>query len=457
MDIRIRRTITIAFFLFFFIVSPLLLLYASGYRYDFKRGTLLRTGNIFIEATDVKDATVYIDNKPYSELLNKKLFLKNLTPGDYTIRIEKEGYTTWEKKLRVDGTLTTFLKDVVLFLTSKPVEITKGPITDYLTSPDHNFISFIRTTSGVAEIWLYNTRYNEEQLLYRTSADLQPKMSWAKSSNRLMLILPNRALIYKTSSTPFSLLADIIMTKDVTTVWDETSDSTILLFGNEQISRYDLVTKKTDIIFETNQGEKISDIRVTNGSSILALIESDNNTSALLIDNSIKVKKEIFSVSGIGIKIIENTAQYLILSNKNTHKLYLVRKSGSNPLENLLSEDNFTLDGVSASLSPDKTRLLIINDYELSIFNIESKEINLINRFGQPIINAQWYDDSQHVMITVNDSVTISDLNIQSQKAALVTIMKADKIFNAELLNGQTVIVHGQLDDINSLYSIKIR
>lgn len=457
MDIRIRRTITIVFFLFFFIVSPLLLLYASGFRYDFKRGTLLRTGNIFIEATDVKDATVYIDDKPHTELLNKKLFLKNLTPGDYTIRIEKEGYTTWEKKLRVDGTLTTFLKDVVLFLTSSPVEITKGPISDYATSPDHNFISFIRSNSEVSEVWLYNTRYNEEQLLYRTSTDLQPKMSWAKSSNRLMLVLPNRALIYKTSSAPFTLLSEISLTKDITAVWDETNDSTILMFGNQQISRYDLVTKKTDFIFETNEGEKISDIRVTNGTSILALIESGNKTSALLIDNLIKVKKEIFSVTGVGIKIIENSAQYLILSNKNTHKLYLVRKSGSNPLENLLSVDNFTLDGVTASLSPDKTRLLIVNDYELSIFNLGSRAINLINRFGKPIINAQWYDDSQHVMITVNDSVTISDLNIQSQKAALVTIMKADKIFNAELLNSQTVITHSQLEDDKSLYSIKIR
>lgn len=457
MDIRIRRSITIGFFLFFFIVSPLLLLYASGYRYDYKRGTLLRTGNIYIEASDVKDATVLIDDKPYGELLNKKLFLKDLLPGEYIIRIEKDGYTTWEKKLRVEGTLTTFIKDVVLFLTSKPVELTHSQISDYLTSPDHNFIAFIRSNAGVPEVWLYNIEYNEEQLVYRVSGDFQPKILWAKSSNRLMIILPEHVLVYKTSAAPFTQISDIPLGKDISATWDEESDSTILLSSQSGINRYDLITKKTDSILQATIGEKITDARVTNGSSILALIETEGNTSAQLIDINLRLKKEIFSVAGNGIKIIENSPQYLILSNKNTHKLYIVRKASSNPLANLLSEDNFTLDGVTASLSPDKTRLLIVNDYELSIFNINTKDLTLINRFGQPIINAQWYDDSQHVMIAVSNSVMISDLNIQSQQAALVTIMKADLIANAELLNSQKVVVHAQLQKENSLYSIQLR
>lgn len=457
MDIRIRRFITIGFFLFFFIVSPLLLLYASGFRYDFKRGTLLRTGNIFIEANEVKDATVYIDDKPYDELLDKKLFLKNLIPGEYTVRIEKDGYTTWEKKLRVEGKLTTFLKDVVLFLTSKPVELTRGPITDYITSPDHNFIAFVRSNAGVPEVWLYNIEYNEEQLVYRVSGDIQPTVSWAKSSNQLMIRLPDHALIYRTSISPFLEIANIPIDKNISASWDEISDSTILLSSNLEINRFDLIAKKTETILKADAGEKITDIRVTNGSSILALIEAGEKTSAFLIDTTLRLKKEIFSVAGSGIKIIENSPQYLILSNKNTHKLYLVRKSGANPLENILSVDNFTLDGITATLSPDKTRLLIVNDYELSIFNIGTKEISLINRFGQPIINAEWYNDSQHVIITVNDSVMISDLNIQSQNAALVTIITADNIKKAELISSQSVIVHAQIQKNNSLYSVQIR
>lgn len=457
MDIRIRRTITLGFFLFFFIVSPLLLLYASGYRYDVKRGSLLRTGNIFIEASDVKDATVFIDEKPYRDLLNKKLFLKNLIPGEYTIRIEKEGYTTWEKKLRVDGALTTFLKDVVLFLKSKPVELTKSSVLDHVISPDHNLIAFVRSNVGLSEVWLYNIEYSEEQLIYRSSADIVPEIKWAKSSNRLMIHLPEHILIYKINNSPLLQIADIPLSKDGSAIWDEESDSTIILTSSSIIHRYDLITKKTDTILEADSTEKISDIRVTNGSSILALIETSDKTSALLIDNTLKLKKEIFSVTGSGIKIIENSPQYLILANKNTHKLYLIRKSGSNPLENLLSEANFTLDGVTASLSPDKTRLLIVNDYELSIFNISNRDLTLINRFGQPIINAQWYDDSQHVMISVSNSIMITDLNIQSQKAALVHIMTADKIIRAQLINSSMIITQALIQKNNTLYSIKIR
>lgn len=77
-----------------------ILLYSLGYRIssDFK---VVKTGGIFIRASET-GADVFVGSKhKRTSLLGKSGLIKNLAPGTYKVAVRKEGFWDWEKSLDV--------------------------------------------------------------------------------------------------------------------------------------------------------------------------------------------------------------------------------------------------------------------------------------------------------------------------------------------------------------------
>lgn len=102
MNKRFKNLILILSFLIFFGLGYLIVLYAYGYQFDFKNLNWIKTGNLFVK-TNISDAQIYIDDR----LTGKTSFLsatfaeKYLLPGDYEIRIEKEGFLPLFKSIEI--------------------------------------------------------------------------------------------------------------------------------------------------------------------------------------------------------------------------------------------------------------------------------------------------------------------------------------------------------------------
>ena len=100
MNLRVRKLILLGFALIFLIAVPLVILTTAGYRYNWKRGTLEKTGIIKF-VTKPTGARVWLDGQPLARTTPLSEF--RLLPEDYDIRIEKDGYfdyqyrTTFEK------------------------------------------------------------------------------------------------------------------------------------------------------------------------------------------------------------------------------------------------------------------------------------------------------------------------------------------------------------------------
>ncbi len=122
---RLTRTKRVMIMLFligtFFIVSPILIFYTMGFRYDLKSGIVRTTGVISVNI-EPKDARVYIQEKPIQEKMPARL--SNLTPGAYRMRIEKQGYKTWEKEINVVSNQTTYIHSFELLKDATPAEAT---------------------------------------------------------------------------------------------------------------------------------------------------------------------------------------------------------------------------------------------------------------------------------------------------------------------------------------------
>lgn len=103
-----QRTFTLLLAIFI-IALPFLYLYATGYRFDFKKPTqLISTGGLYL-AVDRTGAEIYIDNELVRETrtFRKAFYAQNLDVGTHRVHVQKEGYHTWVKELPVSRHLVT--------------------------------------------------------------------------------------------------------------------------------------------------------------------------------------------------------------------------------------------------------------------------------------------------------------------------------------------------------------
>jgi len=110
----------IIFLLFFLVCLGGIILYSRGYRFNFKEKNLGAIGIIAINS-DPNAAKIYI-NSQLKGVTNQSF---KLPPGEYLIEIKKDGYTNWQKKLKIKGELV-YTIDAQLF----PINSSLVPVTN---------------------------------------------------------------------------------------------------------------------------------------------------------------------------------------------------------------------------------------------------------------------------------------------------------------------------------------
>lgn len=101
------RKRTFFFLVMVFLISlPFLFLYATGYKFGFKK--LISTGGIYV-AAERTGAEIFIDGELVRETrtFRKAFYAQNLDAGTHRISVQKEGYHTWVKELPVTKRLVT--------------------------------------------------------------------------------------------------------------------------------------------------------------------------------------------------------------------------------------------------------------------------------------------------------------------------------------------------------------
>ncbi len=129
-----RRMIALAFIVGFIISAPLLLMYASGFRYNKKRGILEGYGAITIE-TVPKGARVFINDEEWEGVTPARI--NNLQANIYKLRVEKEGYTRWQDEVSVQSGENEIYRDITLFRKTIP---TSHPILESFAAHAYDLV-----------------------------------------------------------------------------------------------------------------------------------------------------------------------------------------------------------------------------------------------------------------------------------------------------------------------------
>lgn len=177
-----KKTRTILFLIclfLFLLISPTVLLYSQGYRFDFENKRLTQTGGLFIKA-EPKRAEIYINGRlvKKTDFFFGSALVENLLPKRHQIEVKKEGYLAWEKNLEIKERQVTEAKNIILFPENLNFNILTRGIKDFWFSPDEKKIILKEAGEIGWTLKLYDLEKNvkshliNETDIYSRGADL---------------------------------------------------------------------------------------------------------------------------------------------------------------------------------------------------------------------------------------------------------------------------------------------
>jgi hypothetical protein len=353
-----QRKFLFSFFLFLFLVfGPTLIFYSLGYRFDFEKKKITKTGGIFIKALP-KEVEVLIEGKTKKKTdpFFGSLLIENLLPKKYKVRVEKEGYFPWEKELEVEEEKVTEVKNLILF------------------PKDLNFYQIL---NGVDQFWILP---NQKELVLKE----REGEKWVLKSYSLEKKLKS----YLASQDDFGRESEFLELN-----FGEPDQIEIAVKIKGEIKNFVLDLKKSPPQIKEKKEGKIPENAICfkkfggnfyffDKSGYLFKREERLNEEPL---NSIEnCKLEIFD----GLIFLESAGNLYFLREEKFEKIF----------ENL--------KGIGAF--PDSKKVAIFSDYEIWIF--ENGKIEFLNRFSEKIEKLYWFNENYLILLS-GGKIKISELD----------------------------------------------
>jgi hypothetical protein len=243
---RIRRFLFWTTTIFFILATPTILLYAWGYSFDWQKKRPVLTGGLYLKSIP-KESEVYLNNKLKGET---PAFIKRLLPKDYQVKIVKEGFHPWQKKLKVESKLVTEARNILLIPLAPVLETVdeKLPenfsLSEFLPQEKSDNIFYIQQPSYI----LYKTdqigSFQEQISLAPLPAD-QPYKIFASLNEKIAVLSENYQLYLLNPETRIFEL----ITKNVQAVQFSNDNKKLLYFTPTEIWVYYL----EDIVLQPNK------------------------------------------------------------------------------------------------------------------------------------------------------------------------------------------------------------
>ena len=366
-----RRTLLFIISLVMFIlVAPAVVFYSQGYRFDFQEKIIVQTGAFYFKVLPY-NSEILINGKLEKETsgLTGSALVNNFLPKTYEVKIEKEGYYSWEKNLEVIEKQVTEAKNIVLFPKDQEFELLGENISNF---------------------WI-----TEEGII-----TLEPKdKTW-----ELKLLEPKK-----------DIKSHLIDEKDV---YSRGADFiSIELSKNPKEVYLNVGIKEQEKRFILNFDKFPPTITEENNTLLPEnILDLDDN---YYLDNLgyIFEKKSLSKINENPFPIFKETKYELNVFNdyfflKENKSLYLFEKD-SETFKNLFDNVN------EMKVSPSSKNLAIINGSELWILALEKnigqprREIEekiFLTRFSEKIDNLFWLNEN-YLIFTFKDKIKIAEID----------------------------------------------
>ena len=346
------------FFIFvaaFLISAPVVVLYTAGYRYQFGVNKIVQTGILNVTSFP-RGASIFIDDKKQKE--NTPAVIDNIMPGKHIVRVQKDGYTSWQKTLEVQSRQSTFANDIILFLEqdieSETITLETNPIINESTKQ-----------------WSYITDDGSwVEVLVKEDFDAQPKS---------LLRLP------KQKSQTYSV------------EWTDT---------NEILFIESTGTKQAKTLLNVQTGEQKPIEEKLSAFAMKNL--SDRSVLSVKGENDIA---KIIAYLPLGSYIFENSPNpYLLLNDTAHNRLILI-----DPTQ---TQEQILLN-VSANQwnwSNTGNALLFSDGFDVAVYSPVSHRQETLTRVSEPINGLKWYEKGLIAVFASKEGITALELDQRSQR-----------------------------------------
>lgn len=291
----------------FFIISPIIIFYTAGYRYDWEKHKINQTGVISIDIKP-KDSNIYLNGVKINQTIPIKL--NNRAPGVYSIKIQKEGYHDWIKDINVESKKTTYIKDITLFKQSLPIkileEIDPSNIQNIYPSRNGNYLIILTKKDLVFELFLYNTDNKKiNQIIREETVTDSLEVNWSQFSDFAMIKTTKKNKINIEIFNPNN--------PELSENYSFNEDINSYQWSNNQHSGILFVNQNNKIIKLSNKNK--NDLAITTSS--VWYIDNQENTWILEDKKLIKNNLDLFHLAEPNIqKIIYLKNKYILIKRE---------------------------------------------------------------------------------------------------------------------------------------------
>lgn len=383
------------------VISVAIIFYGRGYRLDFDEKNVAPKG-LLVANSQPNGAQVFVDGK-LTSATNSTITLE---PGWYNVRIEKEGYSRWEKKLRVQGEVVA-KTDTILF----PINPSLSPIT----------------VTGIANPKLSP---DNNKIVFTVSKAINGVQDAVDGSGVFILDLNDRPLGSTRNSRQIAKESPFLSFENAIYTWDPTGKKVLVQIDN----RYFLLDANS---LNSNP------IEVT---SILTTVYNEwaKEEETLEKERYSAFKEDLSS-------ILKSSTKTLFWSPDETKILYEATASATIP--QIIKPP---LIGTNPTIEERNIKIGRIYVYDIK----EDKNFFIMDKKELPTtLPLQWFPTSSHLLLTEEGKISVMDYDATNT----VTLYAGPFIGNliAPWPNGSKIVIlttlNPQPDAKPNLYAINIR
>jgi len=160
----------------FLIISPMIILYTAGYRYDWQNGFLKQTGAISIDIQP-KNTVIYLNGIMLKDKMPVRL--NNIAPAKYFLKMSAPGYFDWTKYIEVQNKQTTYIKEISLLKKTDPQILIKEDMDNFALSKNNGFILYTVKNNGGEDIRLWNIKGQKSTLIRHLGQQAPLNLEWS--------------------------------------------------------------------------------------------------------------------------------------------------------------------------------------------------------------------------------------------------------------------------------------
>lgn len=454
MHLKIRRILYIFFIIIFLVISPLVCLYAAGYK--IKSGFTIQKTGMLILNTEPKNAKIYLDGKIQKLFLKKfyseeKSFLttptkiKNLLPGEYNVKLKLKNYWPWQKKLKIYPGQTTFAEDIILFKNDLPLILNNVNLDNILLSSNKKYWLWLNKNYLIVKK-LENEE--EKKLLIATStatALLSAATTGLWSPDNQKVIINGWLFNMDNPNSPISLNR-ILGEQAKNFRWNINDNNKIYYSAKNTVNYYDLSTASQKIIFKD---QPFIDFLPKN--DYLYLVKQSDLSTELDVwnyyNNNLLAR---INLPNSPYTFLHPKHKLINLYDQKHQLLYLIDPLASfKPLRE-------TISNINKTYWINDYQLLYANDFEIWILNLKNLNKTLLTRISNKINEIIWHPSNHYVIYSTDNSINIIELD-QREKYNITKLIKLEAIKNLYLnKDGDVLYFYAKIGNQKGLYKLAI-